>query len=79
MTRTIGGPTCSWKVWNDPAFLSVALVSGGDGDTFTFTADRNSAGTVLTYNIYISIGFPTSAGGFREDHVLTIPVRQAAS
>jgi hypothetical protein len=77
MTRTSG--TCSWKIWNDPAFLSVPLVSGGDGDSFTFTVDRNSAGMVLNYNIYISLGFQTGGGGFREDHVLTIPVRQAAS
>jgi hypothetical protein len=58
----------------------VPIVSGGDGDTFTFTVDPNSAGTVLTYNIYISLGFYIGiGGGFREDHVLTIPVRQAAS
>jgi len=77
MTRTSGA--CTWKVWHDPLFLSVPVVSGGDGDTFSFTVDRNSSGTVLNYNIYISIGFQTVGSGFREDHVLTIPVRQAAS
>jgi hypothetical protein len=70
-------------VWHDPLFLSVPflsvpVVSGGDGDTFT--VDRNSTGTVLTYTVYISLGFYTGIGGaFREDHVLAIPVRQAAS
>jgi Carboxypeptidase regulatory-like domain/Putative binding domain, N-terminal len=78
LTRTLG--SCLWRVWYDPLFLSVPAVSGGDGDTFTFTLDRNSAGTVLTYNIYISLGFYIGInGGFREDHVLTIPVRQPAS
>jgi hypothetical protein len=77
MTRTSGA--CTWRVWHDPLFLSVPLVSGGDGDTFTFTVDRNSTGTVLTFPIYISLGFQTAVGGFREDHVITITVRQAAS
>jgi hypothetical protein len=82
MTRTSGA--CSWRA-GDPSFgVILPTTYGGDGDTFTFTVVRNSTGTVMNYNVYISLGFYTGyMGKFQEDpgpgNLITITVRQAAS
>jgi len=83
MTRTSGA--CSWRAGYDPlGFLTTPTKYGGDGDTFTFTVDRNSTGTVINYNVYVTLGFFTGyMGKFREIPdprlLITITVRQAAS
>src|SRR6266850_3737836 len=79
MARTLG--SCTWSANSFYGFISVSgrPAYGGNGDTFTFTVERNPAGTVRTGTIEIGLGFNTGSGGlFRPFTRITITVRQAA-